>query len=53
MVDTESFSGSTTPFSGEDNTHTITITLPDGSTESETTHDVITGEEDDRERYDR
>ena len=42
-VDTESFSGGTKPFSGVDNTHAITITLPDGSTESETYQDVITG----------
>jgi hypothetical protein len=43
VVDTASFSGGTTPFSGDDNTHTITITLPDGSTESETYQVVITG----------
>jgi hypothetical protein len=43
VVDTESFSGGTTPLSGTNNTHTITITLPNGSTESETYHEVITG----------
>jgi hypothetical protein len=43
VVDTVSFSGGTTPFSGDDNTNTATITLPDGSTESETYHVVITG----------
>jgi len=43
VVDTESFSGGTTPFSGNDNTHTITTTLPDGSTQTQTIHEVITG----------
>jgi hypothetical protein len=43
VVGTESFSGGTTPFSGVDNTHAVTITLPNGSTESETYQDVITG----------
>jgi hypothetical protein len=32
VVATESFSGGTKPFSGVDDTHTVTITLPDGST---------------------
>lgn len=43
VVGTESFSGGTTPFSGVDNTNAVTITLPNGSTESETYQDVITG----------
>jgi hypothetical protein len=43
IVDTETFSGGTTPFSGTDNTHTITTTLPDGSIETETEHEVIDG----------
>jgi hypothetical protein len=43
LVDIESFSGGTTPFSGNDNTHNVTITLPNGSTEAETYHEVITG----------
>jgi hypothetical protein len=43
VVDTESFSGGLTPFSGDDNTHTIMITLPDGSTESELYHELIAG----------
>jgi hypothetical protein len=43
IVDTESFSGGTTPFSGDDNTHTLTITLPNGSTESESYREIITG----------
>jgi hypothetical protein len=44
VVDTESFSGSTTPFSGVDNTHTITTTLPNGSIQTQTIHEVITGD---------
>jgi hypothetical protein len=43
IVDTESFSGGILPFSGNDNTHTLTITLPDGSTETETYHEIVTG----------
>ena len=43
MVDTESFSGGTTPFSGTKNTQVITITLPNASSESETYQDVVTG----------
>ena len=31
------------PFSGNDNTHTLKITLPNGSTETQTYHEVITG----------
>ncbi len=42
IVDTETFSGGTTPFSG-DNTHTITTYLPDGSIETETENEVIDG----------
>jgi hypothetical protein len=43
IVDTASFSGGTEPFSGTDNTHQVTITLPDGSTESETYQVVFSG----------
>jgi hypothetical protein len=43
VVDTETFSGGTTPFSGTDNTHTVTTTLPDGSIQTETEHEVIDG----------
>jgi hypothetical protein len=43
VVDTESFSGGSQPLSGTDNTHNLTITLPNGSTETETYHEVITG----------
>ena len=43
VVDTESFSGGAVPFSGNDNTHTITTTLPNGSIQSQTYHEVITG----------
>ncbi len=44
VVDTETFSGGTTPFSGNNRTHTITTTLPNGSTETETEHVLITGD---------
>jgi hypothetical protein len=44
VVDTESFSGSTTPYSGVDNTHTITTTLPNGSVQTQTIHEVISGD---------
>jgi hypothetical protein len=43
VVDTETFSGGTAPFSGTNNTHTITTTLPDGTIETETENEVITG----------
>ena len=43
VVATTSFSGGTTPLSGTNNTHTLTITLPNGSTESETYQVVIAG----------
>jgi hypothetical protein len=43
VVDTESFSGGVAPLSGNDNTHNLTITLPNGSTETQTYSEVITG----------
>jgi hypothetical protein len=43
VVDTESFSGGTIPFSGTDNTHTVTTTMPDGAIQTETEHEVIVG----------
>jgi hypothetical protein len=43
VVDTETFSGGTMPFSGTDNTHTITTTLPGGSIQTETENEVIDG----------
>lgn len=43
VVNTKSFSGGVAPYSGNDNTHNITITLPDGSTETQTYNEVITG----------
>ena len=43
VVDTESFSGGGVPLSGNDNTHNLTITLPNGSTETQTYTEVITG----------
>jgi hypothetical protein len=43
VVGDETFSGGTLPFSGNDRTHNITITLPSGSTETETENVVITG----------
>jgi len=42
VVDTASFSGGIVPYSGNDNTHNLTITLPDGSTETHTYHVVTT-----------
>ncbi len=43
VVDTESFSGGSVPLSGNDNTHNLTITLPNGSTETQTYNEIITG----------
>jgi hypothetical protein len=43
VVDTETYSGGTIPLSGTHNTHTVTTTLPDGSTETETENEVIEG----------
>ena len=43
IVDTESFSGGSIPLSGTNNTQTITRTLPDGSIQTETEHDVVAG----------
>jgi hypothetical protein len=43
VVDTETFSGSAAPFPGNIRDHTITTTLPNGSTQTETEHVVITG----------
>ena len=43
VVDTESDSGGVVPLSGNDNTHNRTITVPNGSTETQTYHEVITG----------
>ena len=43
IVDTESFSGGVLPFSGNNNTHNLTVTLPNGSTETETYNEVIAG----------
>jgi hypothetical protein len=43
VVDTETFSGGTVPFSGTDNTHTLTTTLPDGAIQTETESEVIVG----------
>jgi hypothetical protein len=44
VADTETFSGGTIPFSGNNRTHTITTTLPNGSIQTETEHVVITGD---------
>jgi hypothetical protein len=44
VVDTESFYGGTTPYSGVDNTYTITTTLPNGSVQTQTIHEVISGD---------
>ncbi len=43
VVDTEAFSGGSVPLSGRTNTQTITTTLPNGSIQTETQNDVITG----------
>jgi hypothetical protein len=43
VVDTESYSGGVVPLSGNENTHNLTITLPNGTTETQTYTDVITG----------
>ncbi len=43
VVDTESYSGGGVPLSGNDNTHNLTITLPNGTTETQTYTEVITG----------
>ena len=44
VVDTETFSGGSVPLSGTNNTQTITTTLPNGSIQTETENDVITGD---------
>jgi hypothetical protein len=44
VVDTESFAGGAGPFSGNNRTHILTITLPNGSTEIQTYHVVTTGD---------
>ena len=44
VVDTETFSGGSVPLSGPNNTQTITTTLPNGSIQTETENDVITGD---------
>ncbi len=43
VVDTETFSGGIIPFSGTDNTHTVRTTLPNGTVQTETEHEVIVG----------
>ncbi len=43
VVDTQTFSGATQPFSGTDNTHNLTIPLPNGTTETQTYQEVING----------
>ena len=43
VVDTETFSGGTIPFSGTNNTHTVKTTMPDGSIQTETENEVIDG----------
>ena len=43
VVDTETFPSGTAPVSGNDNTHTVTTTLPDGSIQTQTYSLVVTG----------
>ena len=43
VVDTESFSGGIAPLFGNENTHNLTISLPNGTTETQTYTEVITG----------
>ena len=43
VVDVETFSGGSVPFSGTDNTHSITTTLPDGTIQTTTENVVIQG----------
>ena len=42
VVNTETFSGGTSPFSGPDETYTITTTLPSGTVQTETETETIT-----------
>ena len=44
VIDTETFSGGTAPFSGPDVAHTITTTLPGGSVQTETETETETTE---------
>jgi hypothetical protein len=44
VVDTETFSGGAILLSGTNNTHTVTTTLPNGSIQTETENEVITGD---------
>jgi hypothetical protein len=43
VVDTETFSGGTIPFSGTQNTHTIKTTLPNGTIQNEIENETIVG----------